>query len=172
MSIQKRPFFEIAAIGQVRTSFDALNQCPSASRLNPAECMLELDSTFETGLTNIELASHLIVLYWLDKADRTALMRHSRPDEVQRGVFASRTPNRPNPVAVSIVKLEGREGNRLKVSGLDCLDGTKLVDIKPYVPEDDRIESASIGWNSACAAASTRSETVVQSQRPGGCGCS
>lgn len=85
----------------------------------------------------LEKKSHLIVLSWFDRANRT-LLRATPPQEgVEHGVFATRSPNRPNPVAFSVVDLLGRQGNVLRVRGLDVLDGTPVVDIKPYASDLD-----------------------------------
>lgn len=137
-------------IGKILTGFESLDQCPRSGRYNEATSVIEIEADFVQGLQNIELASHLIVLYWFDKADRSKLLRHQTAGEPIRGVFASRTPFRPNPVAFSVVELIERDGNRLTVSGLDCLDGTSVLDIKAYVPAEDLMGDASIGWNSKC----------------------
>ena len=157
---------ELTPIGKIRTGFHVLGECPSSGRINPNETVVELKPEFAEGLTNIELASHLLILYWLDKANSSALLLRTRADEITRGVFASRSPNRPNPVAVCVVKLVGRDGCTLRVSGLECLDGTPLVDIKPYVPTDDCVEDAHIGWSPNCGKTRT-----VDSESLGVCKC-
>ncbi len=156
----------LTPIGRIRTGFKTLAECPARGRSNPAESILEIDAGFAEGLLNIGMATHAIVLYWLDRADRTALHRRTRRGEVVRGVFASRTPRRPNPVAFSVVRIHGLEGNLLRVSGLDCLDGTAIIDIKPYVPEDDCVPEAHIGWECGCAVAPI---AASQSQEVGKC---
>jgi len=143
---QQESIIELTVIGDIKSGFETLGQCPSSSRFNPNECIIELKQEFAEGLHNIELASHILVLYWFDRANRNALMRKTKPDQAKRGVFASRSPGRPNPIAVSVVKLLGHEGNSLRVSGMDCLDGTKVIDIKPYIPADDRFDDAQIKW--------------------------
>lgn len=154
---------KLTAIGKISTNADALSECVASSRLNRDESLIEVRPELEEALTNIQLATHLIVLYWFEQADRTALMRTVRPGEsLRRGVFASRSPNRPNPVALSIVRLLERDGNRLRVSGLDCLDGTLLLDLKPYVPSDDRIDDARIGWEGGCVSTCLCNEEVEQ----------
>ncbi len=137
-------------IGKVRTSYERLADCPPTGHANPDDSVLELDDWFADGLLNAELSTHLIVLYWFDRADRTALHRKTRPGEVRRGVFASRTPHRPNPIALSVVRLLAHEGNRLRVSGLDCLDGTAILDIKIYDPHTDCIPEARLDFESYC----------------------
>lgn len=140
-------------IGRAVTGFATLADCPARGRDNPATSFVDISPQFAEGLLNIERATHAIILYWFDRSDRTALQRRVRPGEITRGVFASRSPNRPNPVAFSVVRIVGRNGNRLQVSGLDCLDGTPIIDIKPYVPEDDCVPQARIGWECGCSTA-------------------
>lgn len=147
MTEQHATPIELAAIGRIHTSFERLDQCPSSGRFNPDESVIELAPEFADGLLNIELASHIMILYWFDQADRAALSRRTEGNATARGVFASRSPNRPNPIALSIVKLLEHQGTQLRVSGLDCLNGTIVLDIKPYVPAEDRIGEARIGWD-------------------------
>lgn len=136
----------LTAVGIVKTGFSRKTDCPTSGRHNPENSYLEIDPAFVDGLLNIELASHLIVLYWLGKASRKVLHRAGIDGEVTRGVFASRSPNRPNPIGLSVVRLIACDANTLTVSGLDCLDGTAIIDIKPYSPADDRIDDATVGW--------------------------
>ncbi|MEM9629881.1 MAG: tRNA (N6-threonylcarbamoyladenosine(37)-N6)-methyltransferase TrmO [Pseudomonadota bacterium] len=140
------PVIELTAIGRINTGFMTLDQCPGSGRFNEGTSTIELKSEFAQGLHNIQMASHAIVLYWFDKANRNSLMRKTKPGEAQRGVFASRSPGRPNPVAVSVVRIIKHDGSTLTVSGLDCLDGSSVIDIKPYCPEEDRMDDARIGW--------------------------
>ena len=144
------PAIHLTPIGHVRTCYRELAECPPTGHQNPDECLIELDEGYAEALLNIELATHLIVLYWFDRADRSALHRRTRPGEITRGVFASRSPNRPNPVAVSVVRLLGREDARLRIGGLDCLDGTAVIDIKVYDPSTDCIPEARLDFDCGC----------------------
>ena len=94
------------------------------------------DEDLEEGLDSLENYSHYIILYWLHKRDRDHLPLRINPrgrtDIPKRGIFATRTPDRPNPVGMITVKLLKREGNVLTVQGLDALDGTPVIDIKPW----------------------------------------
>lgn len=94
----------------------------------------------------METVTHLIVLYWCDRADRSRL--HATPpiDNKSHGVFATRSPNRPNPIALDIARLVERKENKLIVSGMDALDGSPILDLKPYSPEIDCILDARVGW--------------------------
>jgi tRNA-Thr(GGU) m(6)t(6)A37 methyltransferase TsaA len=97
---------------------------------------------FEKGLKDLERASHLIILYLCDRANRDKLEARPPHDTEMHGVFATRSPNRPNPIALCVVELIERDGNTLKVKGLDALDGSPLIDIKPYVSQIDSVKDA------------------------------
>ena len=101
-----------------------------------------IDDNYSDGLEGIEEYSHLIILYWLDKVDKVKLkMRpQGKKDVPEVGIFACRCPWRPNPIGMTTVKVIERNGNILRVKGLDVLDGTPLIDIKPYTPPYDAVE--------------------------------
>ena len=107
---------------------------------------IEVFGEYENGLKDLDGFSHIILLYLFHKSKGYEL--HVKPylDENLRGLFATRAPRRPNPIGLSIVKLIERRGNILKVEGIDVLNGTPLLDIKPYVPEFDMRENVKIGW--------------------------
>ena len=129
--------FEIRPIGSVRSPYRGKKDAPRQGRLSDTVSEIVIDERYCSGLDDVEKKSPLIVLSWFDRADRT-LLRATPPHEgIEHGVFATRSPNRPNPVAFSVVDLLGRQGNVLRVRGLDALDGTPVVDIKPYVPDLD-----------------------------------
>jgi len=106
----------------------------------------EVFSEFVAGLRDLEGFSHVYLVYHMHKADRPQLTVKPFLQDVERGVFATRTPCRPNPIGLSIVKMVSREGNILHLEGVDVLDGTPLLDIKPYTARFDRIESTRNGW--------------------------
>ncbi len=93
---------------------------------------LDILPEFTRGLQDIEHHSHLIILYWLDRSDRTVLMATPPHTGIEHGVFATRSPDRPNPIGIGVVDLVHREENLLFVRGLDALDRTPVLDIKPY----------------------------------------
>jgi tRNA-Thr(GGU) m(6)t(6)A37 methyltransferase TsaA len=130
---------EIRPIGVIRSPYRVPSDAPRQGRLSETTSSIEIFEEFAPGLTNIEQNSHLFILYWLDRADRTALFATPPGEERARGVFATRSPHRPNPIAIGIVDLLGIEGRRLTVRGLDALDGTPLLDLKPYSPSIDSI---------------------------------
>src|SRR3989337_2836316 len=101
-----------------------------------------IDKSYAKGLDGIEDYSHIIVIYWMDQEKECHLKHHpqGREEIPFIGIFACRCPQRPNRIAFSTVKLISRNGNVLKVKGLDILDGTPILDIKPYTPQYDEVE--------------------------------
>jgi tRNA-Thr(GGU) m(6)t(6)A37 methyltransferase TsaA len=135
-------------IGRIRTPWTSREQCPKNARESDAICTLEVDPRWAAGLSGVESCTHLVVLYWMDRSRRDLVVQ-ARHHEVGRGTFALRSPARPNPIAMSVVRLLGIEGTRLAVVGLDCLDGTPLLDIKPYFASTDAVPDAVVGWHQA-----------------------
>ena len=127
-------------IGYVRSAYSATSEIPKGlGAKHDAEGEIEILPEFEVGLTDIEGFSHLIVLWVFDRSDGFQLCGKTPIGDKPHGVFATRSPYRPNPIALTIVELTGREGNRLRVRGIDMLDGTPILDIKPYlssIPEE------------------------------------
>jgi tRNA-Thr(GGU) m(6)t(6)A37 methyltransferase TsaA len=133
-------------IGRIRTPWKERKDCPKNARESDAVCTVELDQRFAPGLKDAETCSHLVLLYWMDKSPRNLVLQAPKHYGVQHGTFALRSPARPNPVAMSVVELVRIEDNRLSVIGLDCLDGTPLLDIKPYLSSVDSVPHAVVGW--------------------------
>ena len=131
-------------IGRIRTPWTVRGQCPKNGLQTDAVCTVEVDPLYAPGLQNVEGASHLILLYWMDRAERGLLVQRPRHADGSRGTFSLRSPARPNPIALSVVELLAREGNKLTVRGLDCLDGTPLLDIKPYYATTDSRPEATV----------------------------
>lgn len=139
----------VRPIGWIATPFRTVAECPRNGRqLDPAPlCRALVFPEYAAGLRDLEGFSHLIVIYWLDRAKAPALVFRPPFDASERGVFATRAPWRPNPIGLSVVAFEGFEGPTvLNVRYLDCVDGTPLVDIKPYLPTTDAEPAASMGW--------------------------
>jgi tRNA-Thr(GGU) m(6)t(6)A37 methyltransferase TsaA len=133
-------------IGRIHTPWQTRDDCPKNARESDAVCSVELDPRFIDALKDVETCSNLVLLYWMDKAPRNLLVQVPHHLGAHHGTFALRSPARPNPIAMSVVKLLGIEDNRLRVVGLDCLDGTPLLDIKPYLPSVDSVPDAVVGW--------------------------
>jgi tRNA-Thr(GGU) m(6)t(6)A37 methyltransferase TsaA len=136
-------------IGRIHTPWARREDCPKNARESEAVCTIELDARWAPALKDVETCSHLVVLYWMDKARRDLVLQVPRHYGEQRGTFALRSPARPNPIAISVVRLLKVEGNKLSVVGLDCLDGTALLDLKPYFASTDSVPDAVTGWHAA-----------------------
>lgn len=129
-------------IGRIRTPFKTRSECPRNILQSTAEGRVELDPRYAQGLAGIEGCSHIWLLYWMHEARRDLLVQVPGHLGVPRGTFALRSPVRPNPIAMAAVKLLKVEGTVLTVAHVDCLDGTPLLDIKPYFASVDSIPDA------------------------------
>jgi tRNA (adenine37-N6)-methyltransferase len=126
--------FSPQPIGYVRSPYRETQQIPKGpGAKHEAAGTLEILPQFEPGLTDIEGFSHLIVLWVFDRAEGFELLGTPPTDDRPHGVFATRSPRRPNPIGFTVVELLGREGNALHVRGVDMLDGTPILDLKPYL---------------------------------------
>jgi tRNA-Thr(GGU) m(6)t(6)A37 methyltransferase TsaA len=127
--------FSMQAIGHVRSSYKSTGEIPKGpGAKHEAEGFLDIRRDLEPALTDIEGFSHLIVIWVFDRSDEGfELMVVPPTDDRPHGVLTTRSPRRPNPIGLTIVELLGREGPALKVRGLDMLDGTPILDIKPYL---------------------------------------
>jgi tRNA-Thr(GGU) m(6)t(6)A37 methyltransferase TsaA len=138
--------FTFKPIGFVRSPYSDTSDVPKGlGAKHDVEGTLELRSELEEGLTDIDGFSHLFVLWVFDRSDRVELVGTPPCDTTPHGVFATRSPYRPNPIGLTVVQLLRREGRSLHVRGVDMLDGTPILDIKPYlssVPE----ASLKRGW--------------------------
>ncbi len=143
-------------IGRVRTPWQSRKECPKnvrESRERGTVCQIEVDPRWQAAMAGLETCTHLIVLYWMDRARRDLVVQTPRRYPEGRPTFALRSPVRPNPIALAVVELRKVEGNVLHVVGVDCLDGTPLLDIKPYFASTDSIPDANVGWHAARKAA-------------------
>ena len=121
-------------IGRVRSPFTKPAEIPKGlGAEHRAEGVLEIEPRFEAGLVDIDGFSHLYVLWVFDRVDRVELTAWPPSDDRPHGVFATRSPQRPNAIGLTVVELIAREGCRLRVAGVDMLDGTPILDIKPYL---------------------------------------
>lgn len=127
-------------IGHVRSPYVDTKGIPKGpGAKHDVEGVLEIEQEFELGLTDIEGFSHLFVLWLFHQSAGFELMGTPPSDNRPHGVFATRSPRRPNPIGLTVVELLGRDGRLLRVRGVDMLDGTPILDIKPYltsVPQD------------------------------------
>jgi tRNA (adenine37-N6)-methyltransferase len=133
-------------IGFVRSHFSRTGEIPKGfAAKHDAEGLLEVLPEFAVGLTDIEGFSHLYVIWVFDRAEGVELLGCPPTDDIPHGVFATRSPKRPNPIGLSVVELLGRDGLELQVRGVDMLDGTPILDIKPYLSSVP-VEALRRGW--------------------------
>ena len=118
-------------IGTIRTPFATRDQCPRQGRWDGPECTLVLRAEWVPALQGLERFESIEVLYWLDRSRRDLVLQSPKSDGRTIGTFALRSPVRPNPIGTSLVKLVRIDGGQVIVRGLDCLDNTPLLDIKP-----------------------------------------
>src|ERR1700730_8445721 len=138
--------FSMEPIGVVRTPYAETAQVPKGlGAEHHAEGVLEILPRFALGLTDIEGFSHLYVLWVFDRASDCELLGTPPTDTRPHGVFATRSPRRPNPIGLTVVTLLGRDGCRLSVRGVDMLDGPPILDIKPYL-SSITAEALRRGW--------------------------
>lgn len=123
--------YKLQAIGEIRTPYRSVQDCPSHVDPEGPACKLVLDDAFRDGLKGLVPGQDILVLYWFENVDRALMVQTPRCGGDKRGVFALRSPHRPNPIAASVVTVDSIEHGQIGVRGMDCLDGTALLDIKP-----------------------------------------
>jgi tRNA-Thr(GGU) m(6)t(6)A37 methyltransferase TsaA len=133
-------------IGVIHSPFTDKKQTPIQPSRSQAVGQVEVYPEFAEGLQDIEGLSHVILLYVFHCSSGYALRVKPFLDDALHGLFATRHPCRPNPIGLSIVRLISRHGNVLEIEGVDVLDSTPLLDIKPYVPDFDAQENVRVGW--------------------------
>lgn len=135
------------SIGRIESPFQSPEEMPIQSKgADGIFGKIILLPEFEDGLKDLDGFSHIILLYHWHLSDGYSL--HVKPflDTVERGLFSTRAPRRPNPIGISVVRLHGIEGNILHIEGVDVINGTPLLDIKPYIPAVDTVEADRAGW--------------------------
>jgi tRNA-Thr(GGU) m(6)t(6)A37 methyltransferase TsaA len=138
---------QIEPIGIIHTPYHYKDDCPIQPAYSATSIgTVELFKQYQDGLKDIESFSHIYLLYHLDRAGDIQLIRPTFLDDQPHGIYASRHPCRPNGIGLSIVKLIKRDKNILEIAGVDMLDGTPLLDIKPYIPRFDLVPDATEGW--------------------------
>lgn len=148
--------FTFRSIGSVRSPYQDPQEIPKGLGVtHKAEGVLEILPEFEAGLTDIEGFSHLILIWVFDRSQGFALMGKPPSDNREHGVFATRSPRRPNPIGLTVVELLRRDGSRLHVRGVDMLDRTPILDIKPYLSSVSQ-ETLRRGWLAEAEARSNK----------------
>jgi len=138
--------FTLHPIGHVRSPYKTTDDVPKGlGAEHKAEGILEILPEFEIGLTDIEGFSHLFVIWIFDRSQESKLLSKPPSDNRPHGVFATRSPRRPNPIGLTVVELLRRDGTMLHVRGIDMLDETPILDIKPYLSSVPQ-ETLRRGW--------------------------
>ena len=138
--------YRMQALGVIHSPFTEPKTTPIQPVRSEARGRVEVYPEYAEGLEGLEGFSHIILLYVFHRSRGYSLKVTPFLDDRQHGLFATRHPNRPNPIGLSIVRLLKREGTRLEIEGVDVLDGTPLLDIKPYVPDFDLRTETRAGW--------------------------
>jgi tRNA-Thr(GGU) m(6)t(6)A37 methyltransferase TsaA len=126
---------QLRQIGEVESTLSARDDAPKQGREGAPDAWLVFDRALLDGLSNLEVGQEVIVVTWLDRADRSVLRVHPRDDPAnpQQGVFSTRSADRPNPIGLHEVEILAIEENRIRVRPLEALDGTPVVDVKPVL---------------------------------------
>ena len=123
---------QLVFIGRIGTPFATRLDCPRQGKLDGPICRIEVDAPWQEGLIGLDQYAHVEVLYWMHQARRDLVRQSPKASGLTTGTFSLRSPLRPNPIATSVCVLVNIEPGALLVRGLDCLDGTPLLDLKPY----------------------------------------
>lgn len=125
------PRFDITPIGHILTPYARIDECPRNIDPEGPLCSLVLNNNKRDGLLGLQIGQRIMILYWFDTVKRDVLQQHSRRTGELAGIFALRTPNRCNPIGAAVLPIINIEEGVITVRGLDCLNGTPLIDIKP-----------------------------------------
>lgn len=136
----------IKQIGIIHTPYSDLSECPVQPSRSQDIAEVEVFREYESGLLDLGGFSHIILLFAFHRSEGYFLLVKPFLDDHVRGLFATRAPRRPNPIGISVVRLIEIKTNILTVKGIDMVDGTPLIDIKPYVSEFDRRDDVRLGW--------------------------
>lgn len=120
-------------IGFINTPYEHIEECPHNIQLNGPLCEINLYPPYHSGLQGLKEGQHIMILYWLENTDRSAISQEKCGGKGRTGTFSLRSPNRPNPIGVAVLKIEKMELGKIIVKGLDCLNQTSLLDIKPAI---------------------------------------
>jgi tRNA-Thr(GGU) m(6)t(6)A37 methyltransferase TsaA len=138
--------FELKPIGIIHSSYKNTGAAPCQGCKSEEISQVEVFKEFGEGLKDIEGFSHIIVVFWFHKSQGYHMLVKTPWDDVLHGLFATRSPHRPCPIGLTVVELMSREENILRVKALDVIDGTPVLDIKPFVPSIDERSVVKSGW--------------------------
>lgn len=136
---------ELKIIGIIHSPFKKLEQAPRQGIYKLSE--IEIYEEYQEGLKDLDSFTHLHIFYWLHKLKGFKLIVKTPWDDNPHGVFTTRSPYHPNPLAYSVVELVERKNNILKVKGLEAIEGTPVIDIKPYIKKIDQKKNVKSGWS-------------------------
>ncbi|MGV7235008.1 MAG: tRNA (N6-threonylcarbamoyladenosine(37)-N6)-methyltransferase TrmO [Nitrosomonadaceae bacterium] len=124
-------------IGHINSPYKAIEDCPNNIDLNGPLCKLVIYEGYINGLSGLQPGQKILILYWFENTDRSVTKQKSNSEEELIGTFALRSPHRPNPIGAAVLPIETIDNGVVSVKGLDCLDGTHLLDIKPAILHED-----------------------------------
>ncbi|MDA0147903.1 tRNA (N6-threonylcarbamoyladenosine(37)-N6)-methyltransferase TrmO [Vibrio sp. LaRot3] len=128
---------EINYIGTIATPYTSLTQCPSNIDTDGPNCQIMLFDSYKSGLEGLKTGEEILILYWLEQAQRSQMVQEGKQG-ITKGTFALRSPHRPNPIGAAVLPIESINNGCITVKGLDCLDGTPVIDIKPAIKKELR----------------------------------
>jgi tRNA-Thr(GGU) m(6)t(6)A37 methyltransferase TsaA len=138
---------QLKEIGIIHSPFKTLEGMPiQPAGAQGVEGQVQVHEAYVEGLKDLDGFSHIILIYFLHEVCKQSLSVKPFLDDEIRGVFSTRAPVRPNPIGLSVVELTGIEGGTIHIRNIDVLDGTPLLDIKPYIPEFANVEDVKVGW--------------------------
>jgi tRNA-Thr(GGU) m(6)t(6)A37 methyltransferase TsaA len=144
--MQQGHSMELKPIGVIHSPYKDRGEAPYQGYRSKKTSRIEVFKEFEEGLQDIEGFSHIIVIYWFHRSQGYHLLVKTPWDDIPHGLFTTRSPHRPCPLALTVVELVARDKNVLKVKGLDAIDGSPLLDIKPYIAAVDERSVVKSGW--------------------------
>jgi len=144
--MEKTRSLKLKPIGTIHSPYKHRREAPYQGNRSEEISQIELFKEFEEGLKDIEGFSHIIVIYWFHESQGYSLLVKTPWDDTLHGLFTTRSPYRPSPLGLTVAELIDRQKNILTVKGLDALDGTPLLDIKPYVVPIDEKAGVKAGW--------------------------
>ena len=144
--MEERHGLELKPIGIIHSPYKNTGEAPYQGYKSEEISQIEVFKEFEEGLKDIDGFSHIIIIYWFHKSQGYHMLVKTPWDDRLHGLFTTRSPHRPCPLGLTVVELVVRENNILKVKGLDAVDGTPLLDIKPCIPVIDGRSVIKLGW--------------------------
>ncbi len=123
-------------IGEITTPYETVEACPRNISKDGPSCTLVLYKEYKDGLKGLKHGNKILILYWLGLSENAPMEQTSPGSTMKRGVFSLRSPHRPNPIGVAVIRIENIVENTIEVKGLDCVSGTKLLDIKPAIMDE------------------------------------